>query len=1331
MAIVGYNNLNSTIKYSGTTVTGSCGSSGSIGSAGLSGSVGVLGSLFAGSVGSLGSIISSDPYRAINSLQSSLKEIGKKMIDSGIDGNKVYSMLNFLSRFINGTVTLQETLEALKNNGINAKGTQNNANTVITFSYAGINCAFRQVTEPGKDCKLYTKEDLTNGSYSLPEKLINQYFNCVYTDSFNGKLYTLKANCGYASVQQLSLAIFEKYKEDLLLDNFLADKNRETNSAHYLSVKLENGGVITSTNYTQYIDEIGLAEGDDAKQLRDEALNKLIEDFTSGNLNTSQISYLLRAIGVSDKELTEDTNGMYKLSFKYDGNTYTLMCNKAAAEKSTDDIQQTTYTYEALLDIAGDKGIDEDVLQTYFIKSSSGIRGIDGRDSNVLPTVSYTLREGKTLESFKAANDASIYSNSTEGKWENFIASGSYDKLCSFLTGAEKLETEEMLTLYTEIADILNTKFTNSEGDMSIQYALKSSREVLMKSIYSSVVGREWNGNENTFVLDIVANADDTSTLRIIRDMDDVFHMSQTQKEELTGFMDNPESDELGLFIDKLYIVFDETLGSSDDAINEMSTTEGILCNDLYNVYKYQYGIDEETFKELYTLAGDYALNSDTAPGTVENSQEFFNFLEISCKLEDYYKYYKSENKDIQSDIINHIFKEGISNLLTPKALTTELSSLATALDTFINKALINYIFSDLTIEQQDTVVNQLDTQIAKRGLPSKVNKLPIEFPEGVKEKYTYQNTNVTIEIDLSNGIRKRFSDYYYLDTTMTVTTNGESYSIPIQGVIRPTENANGEILDCGTIIDSYLNHLTETVGNVPNIIRDDIYNEIDCIFIKNTCYNPYDPQKMDTAQGVFDHYSNTIQLSIDNISALSTKGSECSIFRAALLHELGHALDSFYTTIGTLEFHTTDLNSGEGYLSNEELRNIFNNLQELIKEDKKLKDRSYPVTSFNEFFAEYYAYLYTDGNSLYSDVIKKFIKLASDNEDFKKLKDAMDNSITKIREDKQTNHYSETEEDKYRGRKQAEVGTHSDSDNTNDLNCLETPFQTKDPYWGSDIPFAESALNTLNNFVQSVSWSGDWKKELDGSITMPTVTVTASSVVTSSNLGYDILMHKLADAGYDYRASQKIMCQLEDCLGIEKMYEIEDLIASGAIEVRIAETYDSYIEFQQKDLEKAKTEEEAKAAEATRLALLAEGKASPKNPEEFDSYLNAVFGDLYKTKENSYTDTMSSWQYTVVREADYLPDTPAQPTQTVTSRVYAYDNGRVTVRVAYSNGTSEEQDITNTLQNSVYYSALQKNKSLQYQDINSILKEFVKQQNELLGNDTNIHESFGHIGTT
>ena len=109
----------------------------------------------------------------------------------------------------------------------------------------------------------------------------------------------------------------------------------------------------------------------------------------------------------------------------------------------------------------------------------------------------------------------------------------------------------------------------------------------------------------------------------------------------------------------------------------------------------------------------------------------------------------------------------------------------------------------------------------------------------------------------------------------------------------------------------------------------------------------------------------------------------------------------------------------------------------------------------------------------------------------------------------------------------------------------------------------------------------------------------------------------------------------------------------------------------------------------------------------------------------------MSSWQYTVVREADYLPDTPAQPTQTVTSRVYAYDNGRVTVRVAYSNGTSEEKDITNTLQNSVYYSALQKNKSLQYQDINSILKEFVKQQNELLGNDTNIHESFGHIGTT
>ena len=199
----------------------------------------------------------------------------------------------------------------------------------------------------------------------------------------------------------------------------------------------------------------------------------------------------------------------------------------------------------------------------------------------------------------------------------------------------------------------------------------------------------------------------------------------------------------------------------------------------------------------------------------------------------------------------------------------------------------------------------------------------------------------------------------------------------------------------------------------------------------------------------------------------------------------------------------------------------------------------------------------------------------------------------------------------------------------------------------------------------------------------------------------------------------------------LAKMYEIEDLIASGAIEVRIAETYNSYIEFQQKDLEKAKTEEEAKAAEATRLALLAEGKASPKNPEEFDSYLNAVFGDLYKTKENSYTDTMSSWQYTVVLEADYLPDTPAQPTQTVTSRVYAYDNGRVTVRVAYSNGTSEEKDITNTLQNSVYYSALQKNKSLQYQDINSILKEFVKQQNELLGNDTNIHESFGHIGTT
>lgn len=637
MAIVNYNNTYN--PYSRTLYSGSTLSAGSCGSLSSVGYIGSLGSLYntgsAGNAGSFGSVSSSGSMmpNISNSLSANEMIIFNKFVNSGMNEDKVSLVFDKLADFMDGKISAQYAVRRLKFYGIHAIQINAQDSPTIKFTYRNKTYTFTSYKSNDNQAnpQMYSSSELQSyGKLNFSDSMLNEYFNLVYEDSDGTKMYTFKTDCGYNSPEELSEALFNKYKEDLILDNFLNNKNRETDTSATQFWRVGNR-TIRQENYASYIEKIGLAEGEDAKKLRAEALDKLVVDFTSGNLTTDQAIMLLNTIGVTEQNLNETQNGMFELSFKYDNKSYILRCNKAAAERSTDGVQQQTYTYSELQNMLGGSELDKNLLNEYFIQSVE-----------VNSTIaSYSLKEGKNIETFISASEKqqSTSNSNIAENWQDFLDNGNYDKLIKYYADPNSITPDEIVSIYKDLNNILNSGNLNDDEQQSL---LLENKRTLQSLVYKTLTGKTWNKDENTFARGICLYYNDEQfAYTIMCGMDDIFHMSDSQKEILMKYIQNPtETDDLYNLYDKIADILDATQDNSGniqdtDYIKEVFTAaypndnnSDFLCRDLYEIYNQQYGIDQETFRQIYQLAGDYAINSGSELGSFENCQEFLNSLD-------------------------------------------------------------------------------------------------------------------------------------------------------------------------------------------------------------------------------------------------------------------------------------------------------------------------------------------------------------------------------------------------------------------------------------------------------------------------------------------------------------------------------------------------------------------------------------------------------------------------------------------------------------------------------------------------------------------------------
>ena len=242
----------------------------------------------------------------------------------------------------------------------------------------------------------YTLNQLKN-NYKFTDDIIKKYFKTAPMQTFtsptlNNKTVTYIVNTatGCQTINDVVNIVFQDYQKDLVLDNFLKNANKKTDKATDLS-KTKNGTQLSVNNYKEYIDEIGLATGEEAKDLRKAAVNKMIKDFTQGNLSLELLGKLFNTLGITDTKETIGTNSQgYTYSFTFEGKKYTMTCNIQAAFSGTDGKTVTTYTQEDLL---ANKGATEELINKYFepVSEEAG------------KAINYKLKTGKTYTAFLEA----------------------------------------------------------------------------------------------------------------------------------------------------------------------------------------------------------------------------------------------------------------------------------------------------------------------------------------------------------------------------------------------------------------------------------------------------------------------------------------------------------------------------------------------------------------------------------------------------------------------------------------------------------------------------------------------------------------------------------------------------------------------------------------------------------------------------------------------------------------------------------------------------------------------------------------------------------------
>ena len=287
---------------------------------------------------------------------------------------KLTQITELMSAFSNGEINFSTLKARLASLDI----TVNGATTRASFTYRGKTYSVQQRTSAYSNTKF--SSSTLRDIYKLTDEQINTYFTKKSETE-----YELNKSSGCKTISAVLAKVAQQYQNDMLLVNFLNDKNKTTNRITELRNTSDNK-TINSYNYQDYIDEIQSSLGTDTDAAKKKALDKFITDFTQGNVAYSTVTSILKAIGVEYKLLSKGNN--VGIQFTYDNKTYQLSCKLIAAIQGTDDKTVETYSADSLIQT----GATQTLINKYF----DSVTTVDGKAQT------YALKSYVTYAQFLA-----------------------------------------------------------------------------------------------------------------------------------------------------------------------------------------------------------------------------------------------------------------------------------------------------------------------------------------------------------------------------------------------------------------------------------------------------------------------------------------------------------------------------------------------------------------------------------------------------------------------------------------------------------------------------------------------------------------------------------------------------------------------------------------------------------------------------------------------------------------------------------------------------------------------------------------------------------------
>ena len=300
---------------------------------------------------------------------------------------------NITNKFANGEIDYNNCISQLAALGVTATALSESS---IRFSYKNKTYTITQKNAT-TSTPTYTLSQLQN-SYKFSDEIINKYFKKqnvstsgaagAKQNSGNIDKYVVNTSSGCKTISDVEKIAAKQYQKDMVLTNFLNDMNKQTNSVSNMQ-KASDGKEITKDNYKNYVKEITATLGTDTDAAKQKALDKLIKDYTQGNIAFQMMGTLFVAIGITDaKAITKGsgTKTSVTFEFSFNGKSYKMSCNILASLSGTDKKTVNTYSANELKNI----GATSKQIEKYFESISS----IDGKSNT------YKLRSGKTYTAF-------------------------------------------------------------------------------------------------------------------------------------------------------------------------------------------------------------------------------------------------------------------------------------------------------------------------------------------------------------------------------------------------------------------------------------------------------------------------------------------------------------------------------------------------------------------------------------------------------------------------------------------------------------------------------------------------------------------------------------------------------------------------------------------------------------------------------------------------------------------------------------------------------------------------------------------------------------------